>query len=204
MCEIPPLQNPGTYLREDLPPGWENVVVDLRRGNGQHVRRVEILDVANETLYSQEPLNMIAFKCFGLFAFINSTYFILYTLQHFMRLVLVPIVNVSLLAIFKEAWKIVQIPFLYIGMQFASLYGIFKPLEGRALFAKFESILHDGKTRRDAEQYQKIRRTNSELAWDALCEENPRTAFFVGFCMQPYGSTHDPHITLVAEGPLRA
>lgn len=197
MGEIPPLQIPGTYTPEELPSGWENVLVGFRKSNGQEVRRYEILDVSTSTLYPQEPLNAIAFKCFGLFLFVNSTYFLLYTTLHFMRLVIVPIVNLSPLAVFKEAWKIAQIPILYVGMQFAALCGIFKPLYGRAFFGMLESILHDGKTRREAEQYQKIKRENHELAWSALCEENPRTAFFVAFCMQPYGQMNDPHINFV-------
>lgn len=196
MCEIPPLQNPGSYPLESLSPGWENVLVRFRR-NGQEARRYAILEVDTGQLYPQEPLNAIAFKCFGLFVFINSTYFILYTTLHCLRLFIVPIVNISPLAFFKEAWKIVQIPFLYIGMQFAALLGVFKPLLGRGLFGKLERILHDGKTRREAEQYQKTRPPGRDLAWAGLCEEIPRTAFFVGFCLQPYRLINDPHIISV-------
>ncbi len=195
MCELPPARHHGEYPIESLPSGWDNAQVFFRSRNGvDERRRIEILDLETNERYPQEPLVMIAFKCLGLFLFVNTAYFVFYTIVQFARLFIVPVVNLSRLAFFKEAQQVVKIPFFYIEMQFAALYGVFKPLEGRAYFAKLESDLHWGKTRKEAEQYRKEEHSIFELAKDAFCNEDPETALFVAFCMQPLGRVDDPHI----------
>ncbi|MBU6447036.1 MAG: hypothetical protein KGQ49_06530, partial [Verrucomicrobia bacterium] len=71
MCEIPEPRTPGMYPIEPLPPGWENVWVTIR-----NTRRVEMLEVASSTLYPQEPLNLIALKCLGLFLVVTPLYYL--------------------------------------------------------------------------------------------------------------------------------
>jgi len=135
---------------------------------------------------------MIALKCFGLFLFVLPAYMLVYTLIHCIRLPLVPLINLSPTALLRQVWKIARIPLYFMALEFAALYGSLKPLEGRALFAKFESDLHDGKTRREAEQYQK--KSAPDLYWNALTAVENKTSLFVGFCMQPMGKTTDEHI----------
>lgn len=202
MCERPQTRIHGTHPLEQLPEGWQNAEVMFRRSNQTSVtRRFEILELSTMTRYPQEPLNMIALKCFGLFLIVQLLYFLIYSTLHFIRLFLVPVVNLSPLAFFKEAWKIVQIPFLYIAMEFAALYGVIRPLEGRVFLGQVEQILHDGKGRRQAVQYEKTPRSYFEYFKEALFEEDPQHAFFVGFCMQPLGSTRDPHLISVEPLP---
>jgi hypothetical protein len=201
MCNIPETRIHGTYPLERLPDGWRNAEVVIRRSNGVSVtRRIEILELSTMTRYPQEPLIRIAVKCFGLFLIVQPLYFFIYTIVHFFRLFLVPIVNFSPFALFKEAWKIVQIPFFYTGMEFAALYGIVSPLEGRAVLNYLEQGLHDGKGRREAVQYERVERSYLEYFQEALFEEDPQHAFFVGFCMQSLGSRNDDHV--ISADPL--
>lgn len=185
-------RNPGNYPLEALPEGWANVKVIFRHRNGQVEKRIEILDLSDQKRYIQEPMAMIAFKCFGLFIIVAPLYFLAYTLVQLIRLPIVPLVNLSPTAFLKGIWDIVRIPFYFIALECASLYGIFKPLEGRALFGKFESDLHDGKTRRESEQYQK--KSLPVPYWEALSSVENQTSFFIGYCMQPIGKTDDLHV----------
>lgn len=202
MCELPQARVHGSYPLENLPHGWQNIQVVFRRSNGAaESRRFEILELSTGTRYSQEPLKMIATKCFGLFLLVQPVYFLFYLVMHLIRLPLVPIVNLSPFAFFKEAWKIVQIPFLFLAMEFAALYGIVRPLEGRALLGACEQILHDGKGRREALQYERTERPFFEYVKEALLGEDPQHAFFAGFCMQSLGKINDPHLLLVDRLP---
>jgi len=190
---------PGEYPLEALPPGWTNAEVTFVRKDGKEKTRFEILDIRSQasvsTRYPQQPLRMIAFKCFGLYLG-HLLYFLLYTAIHLIRLPVVTIVNVSPIACAKQIWKLARIPFYFIGLQFAALYAIFRPLEGGALFSDWESQLHDGKSRKSD-----IRYGNDppfmKLCWETLSlKENPQT-FFMGFCLQPIGRTDDPHLIRV-------
>lgn len=194
MCELPPVRNHGDYPLEALPSGWSNAWIKFKPTGEEERKRIEIIELDSSVRYPQEPLVMISCKCLGLFLVANPAYFLVYTTLQLTRLVVVPIVNCSPLAIFKEAWKIVKIPLLFIGMQFGALYGIFCPLQGRALFARCESALYN-KTRRKAEQYRKEPRPSSEFLHEAIFKEEPDRAFFIAFCMQPIGHLSDEHIT---------
>lgn len=225
MCDCSRTDAHGFYPRQQLPGGWQNVHVVFQRSNGvTRSWRYEILNSSTLDRYRHEPLIIIATKCFGLFLIVQPVYFLMYSMLHFIRLFLVPIVNLSPLAFFKEAWKIVQIPFLYIGMEFAALYGIVCPLEGRALLGKLELALHNGIsdlllytesgkalwidlfgeealqkriTRRQAVQYERTARSFIEYVKEAFFEEDPQHALFMGFCMQPLGNRNDPHLISV-------
>ncbi len=200
-------RNPGEYPLENLPKGWANAKVQFKRSNGKPVDRIEILDLRSlkskfpsEVLdlkskpcprYPQEPMAMIAFKCFGLFLIVLPIYFLIYTSVHLIRLPIVAAMNCSPTAFAKQIWTLVRIPYYWIALECAALYGIFRPLEGRALFGKLERDLHGGKNRRDAVQYLKELSPFQKLCWNTLSlKEDPQT-FFVGFCMQPIGKTND-------------
>lgn len=191
-------RKPGEYPLEELPEGWVNAEVTFRRSNGVEETRVEILNLETQLRYGQEPMSMIAFKCFELFC-VSIFYFLGYAVFHLIRLPVATIVNLSPTVLFKELCKAVQIPFYFLAIEFAALYGIFKPLQGRAFVGAIESSFHDGKTRQQAEQYKK----GSWPFWANFCEaisvkENP-TALFIAFCMQPLGARADAHIVSVKE-----
>jgi hypothetical protein len=185
-------RNPGEYPLEVLPDGWANAKVFFSHRDGRVEKRIEILRLSDGSRYSQEPLAMIAAKCFGLFAALLPCYMAVYTLFHLIRLPVATLLNLSPSTFCKQIWKIVRIPFYFIALECAALYGVFNPLEGRALFGKFESVLHDGKTRREAEQYKK--ESEKGAYWSAIASIDNKSSFFAGFCMQPIGSTTDPHI----------
>ena len=194
MCDLP-TKSFGEYPLEKLPAGWANLEVCYRSG----MERYEILDLSSNLRYYQEPTRVTAFKCFELFIG-TPFYFMGYTALHFVRLFTVPIANLSIGAFFKELWGIVKIPFLFLGMQFAALYGIFRPLSGRVLFGKLEGMLHAGKTRRDQENLdKKERRSVAEVAHDLFVAEKSKKTSFIGFCMQPLGKKEEPHIIQVEQ-----
>lgn len=180
---------------ETLPPGWNNARVTYS-WHGKEKRKIQILDSRSGMLYMQEPMAITAFKCF-LLTFAVPFYFVGYTLLHLLRLPLVTLCNCSPVAFFKQLWKIVKIPFHWIGMQFAALYGIFKPLEGRAVFGKVEKSLHDGKSRLEAVGYWKIRFSCSKFFWMTLLNRQITHSLFIGFCMQSLAKIPDRRITRV-------
>lgn len=188
---------PGEYPVEALPYGWQTAEVTFAHTDGKVEKRYEIIDRRFKTpegkRYPQEPMAMVAFKCFNLFLVGLPLYFLAYTAVHLIRLPIVTLLNCSPTAFVKQIWTLVRIPFYFIALEFAALYGVFKPLEGRASFAQLESQLHGGKSRRDSVQY-KDELPFLNLCWKSLSlKDDPRT-FFAGFCMQPIGMTDDPHI----------
>ncbi len=189
----------GKYPLEVLPKGWTNAEVTYL-SQGKENTRIEILDMKGNR-YWQEPMFVIAIKCFLLFFVGLPGYFLVYTAVHLIRLPIVTLWNGSPTALFKQIWAIVRIPFYLIGLECAALYGIFKPLDGRALFGEIESSLHDGKTVRDAAQHEKnappVLKMCLKMCWDTLSKKVDPYAFFIGFCMQPYGKVTDPHIISV-------
>lgn len=188
------------YPVEELPPGWATAEVTFRHADGKLTHRYEILDVRfkdeHRTRYAHEPMNMIAFKCFGLFLLGLPIYFLIYTAFQFVRTPIVSVLNLSPTAFLKQIWAIARIPMYFIGLEYAAFYGIFNPLEGRAFFAMLERAFHDGKGLHESVQYQQDM-TFKELCWSSLKEPNYRSAFFAGVCMQPIGKTNDPHIIAV-------
>lgn len=188
-------RKPGDYPLEKLPVGWANARVTLEHKGGEIETRVEIIDLKTGTRYLQEPMPMIALKCAGLFALLLPPYLLIYTLFQIIRTPIATVVNLSLTVFVKQIWSIVRIPFYAAALEFAALYGVFRPLEGRALFGKFQSDFHDGKTRRQAEQH--LKKTESDFLWKALSLREPETAFFAGYCMAPIGQRNDAHIKQV-------
>lgn len=194
MCEVAPNRPDGGYGLENLPDGWKNARVYFRRHDDSIETRFEIINLESGKRYLHEPLLVISYKCLGLFLLVNPLYFLFYTIVQLARIPLVPILNISISAVFKEIWHLVKIPFFLVGMQFAALYGIFSPLEGRTYFATLESDLHDGKTRNEALQKVKGKLSFGSVFYGALSEETPSKAIFIGFCMQPLGTCLDRHI----------
>src|SRR5579872_6099400 len=147
------------YAVERLPPGWATADVTLRHTDGRLTHRTEIIDLRStpNNRYLHEPVAMIAFKCFLLFAAKVPLYFLVYSAYQILRTPIVAILHLSSTALVKEIWAIARIPFYFIALELAALYGILKPLEGRALFNELERALHGGKGLRQTVEYQKER-----------------------------------------------
>ena len=194
---IPLANREGIYSLEKLPAGWANAEVAFTRSNGTLDKRTEILDFRadekNPTRYLHEPMVMIAFKCFELALVGFPLYFAVYSMIHLIRLPIVTFVSLSPQAFFKQLWTLVRIPFYAIACEFAAIYGIFRPLEGRALVGYYEGELHE-KTRRDSYQYGKDNRSSSTVCWETFSLENDPHTFFAAFCMQPIGKITDPNV----------
>jgi hypothetical protein len=90
--------------------------------------------------------------------------------------------------VIKGIWTVVRTPFYAIQMFFGALVGILFPLQGRKMLG-IETQLH-----------QNLRHPpTGDL--DAICDslkrqDTPHT-FFLAPCMQPLGSTTDPHVDSV-------
>jgi len=159
---------------EDLGAGW--AYETMVRGAEE---KVVIVDLATHLRYVSEPMFVIAVKCALLFSVGLPIYFLCYTVFHLIRLPVVTLANFSLKAFAKQLWKIVRIPFYFIALELASFYGVFKPLEGRALFAGLENWLHDQKGRS-----AQIKDKEPSCSRHLMVEDDSTTVF-IGFCMQP-------------------
>jgi len=197
-------RDPGAHPLETLPEPWVNAKVTFQHQNGAYDHRFEIIDTTSGNRYLQEPMYLIAFKCFMLFSLVLPAYYILYNFLHLIRIPTVTILNLSLIDFVKQVWTVIRAPFFYIALECAAIYGTFKPLEGRALFAEIESAWHDNKNRRESENYQKDR-PFLNIIWEFLSQKEHSTALFIGFCMQPVGTVQDLHIINVERlNPQRA
>lgn len=193
-CAVP--KEPGRdYDCEVLPPGWYNGVdeqVPIRRKNGsvQERPRWVIVSISLFHSYLQEPMEIIASKCKLLFFGGLSLYFIGYTVWHLIRLPVATLFNCSLQVFAEQIWTIARIPFYFIALESAALYGASKPLDGRAWFADLEKQLHGGKDfRKDV-----CRGKDPHFlwnCWEGLTSKDPSSTFFVGFCFQPLDSGRD-------------
>jgi hypothetical protein len=189
-----------SYSVESLPQGWVTAEVNFRHADGKVSSRYEILDVRLGPIeqadrYCHEPLVMIAFKCFGLFILVLPLYFLLYTAYQIVRTPIVVVANLSPTALIKQIWAIARTPLYFLKMEYAAVYGIFRPLEGRALLSSAESELHGGKGLHDDCNYQKA--PFGPCCKKSLLDLEPKQRAFVALCMQKIGKANDPHIVSV-------
>jgi hypothetical protein len=165
----------------------------LRTIHREGMSRLEMTNQQTLLRYPDESLAHIALKCYGLAQAVLALYMIVYTLIHLIRLPLIPILHRSLSPLSTESWNVVRIPFYWIALQCAAMYGMFSPLEGRALFAHYEKELHGGKGREHAVN----RRGNFDAFGaflDAITELEPKKVMFAAGCFQPFGALNDPLI----------
>ncbi len=177
---------------ETLPTGWGYAEVTIRHGNGDvSAPRLEVIDLRSQSFYPPDSMTVIACKCAALFWIGIPLYMGAYTIFHLLRLPLATIRNLSPKVFYKELWKLVQIPFYLIALEFAALYGLFKPLEGRILIGRIENSLHDGKGRQS--DCRKKELPLLPLMYSFIEKEN-KHPFYLAFCMQSLGRKGDPHI----------
>jgi len=91
---------------------------------------------------------------------------------------------------------IVRAPFYALAMQFASVYGIFAPRNGRKVLAKIEKNWNFNQSiKKDFRQYYKnISRPFYEVLFDIFLERKQGVVFYLAPCFQPLGSLKDRHI----------
>lgn len=191
-----PLANAaGKYPLEPLPKGWgyfERVKSD---GKIQY----EVIDLRFKDVgrirYKHEPMKMIAVKCFLLYIAGLSLYFLAYTAIHLVRMPIVTIVHCSPQIFVEQLWALVKIPLYFLALEFAALYGIVRPLEGRALFSGIEACLHGSKKDRWTDVRMADLPSNSEILRDTLCEKENHYSLFAGVCFQSLGRTDDQRIS---------
>jgi hypothetical protein len=168
---------------ESLAEPWYTAEVKLVNGN----MRYEIFNRETLLRYQHEPVRMIAFKCAMLVIGIPF-YLFAYSLFHIVRVPFCIVNELSFRTVPYSIWAIVKAPFYAIAFEFACLYGIFKPLEGRALISKVESDWHE-KTRKDAIIFLKDSLEN--VIWNALTHTHYQHTYFLAFCMQTRGPIND-------------
>ncbi len=173
--------------------GFTYAYVSFQHTDGERENRIEIIDLKSEKRYGQEPLLTIAIKALALFLIVLPVYTAVYVTLHLFRLPCT-LVHLSATVTLKQIWTLVRTPFYFVALEFGALYACFKPLEGRVLFGKLESALHDGKSRRQSVQYQKEDSPVGTLVWDFLFSKEHEKTIFAAFCMQPIGSLKDPHV----------
>lgn len=197
------------YPVEKLSEGWVSAEVTFRRRDGREETRIEIIDLKTKNRYLHEPMRTTAFKCFGLVLF-TLVYLAAYLAFHLVRAISVTLTTVieggtrnQIGAVLKEGiWTLVRAPFFALRMEFAALYGMFKPLEGRKWVADIESKWHQKASRYDL-GFAEPDLTLGAFCWGAFADPNFSYTCFLAICMQPFGKTIDPHILAVKEIDLR-
>lgn len=188
------------YPTEALPAGWANAKVIFRHRNGQEESRIEIVDLKTKTRYFHEPMRLTALKCFELFVF-TGVYLAAYLAFHVVRTFCMALETASrtrsllstTAACLEGIWAVVRAPFYALKIEFAALYGIFQPLEGKAAIGQIEQDWHQKSRQSDLGQ------TVREMPFEVLClnaftdAKFPYT-FFLASCMQPIGPLSDSHI----------
>ncbi len=183
------------YPLEDLQEGWENARVTFRTSDGTKKTRFEILNVKDRDLYLHEPTKLIALKCLALFIAGLPLYFLIYTIQSLMRLPVIALIHRSSDVLYRQMKKIASIPYYFLLLEWAALYGFSNPLEGRAKFAKIEREFHEGKTRNVDWLLQE--ESFSTLCYNAIMEKEHDLTLFAGFCLQPLGSIDSSDVITV-------
>jgi len=171
--------------------GWEQRDITYAHRNGKTDTQVQVIDLKR---YNDDHKFLIAFKCAALFALVIPLYFSIYSTFQLLRLPIVTVFNLSPVAFCKQIWAIVRIPFYLIALELAAFQGVFKPMEGRALFSAIERDLHDGKSTQEVVCFDGLTLCG---IWNGLSAVYPREAFFVAPCMQPIGKINDPHIRAI-------
>lgn len=174
------------YPFESLSQPWFNAEVERATGK----KRYEIIDRSTGERYRQEPITMIAFKCF-LLSLATPYYLSGYMAFHLARIPFAIISERSLKTLLPSIKAVVKAPFYAIAFEFAALYGIFKPLEGRALLSKIELRWHE-KTRK--QNVALLNQTDSEILWNGLTQTDYPYVLHLAPCMQSLGSIHDEGI----------
>ncbi|HSX25399.1 MAG TPA: hypothetical protein VLE89_00140 [Chlamydiales bacterium] len=191
ICHLCACSNKETT--EELPPGWKKALVTFTHTDDFEDKRIEVIHPDGETRYQDEPMHTTAQKC-ALLVLGIPFYFIAYVALHLARIPLVAIATIFVSirevpkSIAMNIWAIVRAPFYLIAMEFAAIYGVFKP-EARVLIGNYEAALHKGKTRRDDINHYK--ETN---LLRALVEKDFPYTLFLAYCMQPLGKLTDPNI----------
>jgi len=202
---------------EALPNGWATYAVTFLHRNGIKETRYEIVDLKTKNRYYHEPMSMTALKCFelvlGLPIFLAT-----YIGWNIIRtpLVAVATVLVSLgrwishpnktqfvqllkdiawtapKCILQGIWTVVRAPFYVIAMEFAALYGIFRPIEGKKILGDLQLALHQRPRTHDV-RYQDPN-LDPMFILKAIADKDFDKTFYIAFCMLPLGKLDDSHI----------
>lgn len=198
---------------ETLPEGWKTAEVGFFHRNGKKETRIEIID-PNGMRYVHEEMGVTAIKCFMLligtpiFLGLNIFWHALRTPIATLAAPLVSLVklirnptwiqtkefvkdllwNIPLFFI-KGMWNIVRAPFYAIAMEFAALYGVFKPIEGRSLIAKIERGWHRLSRVEDIRYEEK--EVDCSLILKVAGDKDFHATFYLAHCMQPFGNLSD-------------
>lgn len=188
--------------------GWEFANVEFRHHDGSESSRNEMIHQKTGRRYLSASPCEVACKCSLLFLGIFP-YLAFYVAIHTVRAPLtaatslfeslhrfyeaptirhiVQIVSDPFSSFAKEVWGIVRAPFYAIKMQFASLYGVFRPFEGLQLLEKAERRWHQKPRRAD------LRDDSTSLRGFLTQPDYPNT-FYLAACMQSLGTVRDPHL----------
>ncbi len=202
---------------EALPNGWATAAVTFLHRNGVRETRYEIIDLKTENRYSHESMSITAFKCFELVVGI-PLYLATYIGWNLIRMPLIAVgtILVSLARliahpnkiqcvqllkdiawtapkrIIEDIWTVVRAPFYAIAMEFAAIYGVFKPVEARKMMGQIERSWHQYSRKHDV-RYQDPN-LDPLFILKALTDKDFDRTFYIAECMQPYGNLNDPHI----------
>lgn len=197
---------------EALPEGWKTVELTFRHRDGKRQSRLEIID-PKQGRWMHEQMGITAMKCLMLLAgipiylaltiawhaFRTPITFTATLIGSFVKLVCHPdgehlkqfLVGAPL-ALIQGMWNIVRAPFYAIAMEFAALYGVFRPIEGRVFVSQVERKWHGVDRTKDA-RFQDPD-LDPKFVLKAVGDKDFDHVWFLAFCMQPYGTLTDGHI----------
>lgn len=204
---------------EALPAGWATYTVPFLHRSGEKEARYEVIDLKTEpkVRYLHEPMYVTACKCAGLV--IGIPFFLMASISwHLIRTPITALVTLCISlgralsyrdkahtiqflkdlvwtvpkGIVEGIWMIVRAPFYAVAMEFAALYGVFRPLEGRKAVAAIERGWHQMPRTYDVRYADWD--SDRSFVLKALGDKDFNGTFYLAFCMQPLGTLDDPHI----------
>lgn len=206
--------------REELPSGWDTYRVFWKDRKGIESWRTEIVSQRTGERFQHEPMLTTAFKCFLLVVF-TPVYLLGYMGFHFLRTPLTMLATVArsiYLLGSRPSWpQVLQLgkdlcltaphcflkgcaamlkaPFYSISLQVAALYGMVRPLEGRAWVGFIERKWHGTDSHRADFTYALDRMSLEDVLLHSFCDKDFPYTFYLAFCMQKLGHIEDAYLT---------
>ncbi|HEV7736439.1 MAG TPA: hypothetical protein VGO47_03590 [Chlamydiales bacterium] len=200
----------GSSVIEELPEGWKTAWVTYTTSKGVRQRSIQIIDLRTNPpmQYFPDTMRTISIKCALLvfaipfFTLLNMAFHVLRTivlvLGTFGRMVQYSLQAKDLGALcgrivdwtcdtseilLRGGWDFVRVPIVAVGMELCCVYGIFAPLEGRAMAGSVEKILKGSTRSHDLRRFSDYTPALKNLLMD---KDSPYCLFWA-ICFQTLG-----------------
>ncbi|MBN2479578.1 MAG: hypothetical protein JXA94_05060 [Parachlamydiales bacterium] len=191
-----------------------------KNSKAKKIRQIEIIDMQNLDRYRYEPKLKVAIKCFLIFLanplvtffkmFFNMLQFAYDNLKYNFECTLILAqlkttksqdvfqkIILNRIQLFKDLLEdvafIIRAPIFALALQFASVFGIIFPYDGKKMISSIEKSWHGDFTyKNDFRHMFEDKSQLSELVSEAF--KNRNVTFYLSLCFQPIGNLKDQNI----------